>query len=108
MPSKTHAVYLAEAEMTIYNAAEMKNRLLLALAESSTALELDLSPVQELDSAGLQVLLLLKREAAAAGKTLYLSRHSPAVLDVLDLCGLAAFFGDPLLIENTDDARSAA
>jgi hypothetical protein len=42
--------------------------------------------------------LLAKREATRVGTTLRLAGHSRAVLEVFDLCNLAAFFGDPLVI----------
>ena len=86
-----------EGELTIYRAAELKQTLLAAVAEHAE-LEVDLSQVGEFDSAGLQLLLLAKREAAAAGRTLRLVDHSPAVVEVLDLFDLVAHFGDPLVV----------
>lgn len=83
--------------MTIYQAAAQKQQLLDALSIGEH-LELDLSGVAEMDSAGLQLLLLLKREALQAGKQLSISGHSPAVRQVLDLCNLVRVFGDPLVI----------
>ena len=47
-------------DMTIYNALDQKNRLMSALAEVDM-LELDLSHVGEIDTAGLQLLILSKR-----------------------------------------------
>lgn len=89
-----------EGEMSIYTAAELRSQLLPHLARAGE-LEIDLSQVSELDGAGLQLLLLAKREAARGGTTLRLARHSPAVLEVFDLCNLAAYFGDPLVISNS-------
>lgn len=86
-----------EGELTIYRAAELKQTLLAAVAEHAE-LEVDLSQVSEFDSAGLQLLLLAKREAGAAGRTLRLVDHSPAVVEVLDLFDLVAHFGDPLVV----------
>lgn len=91
-------------ELTIYHAAQLKEDLLAPLAQAQ-AIELDLSQVAEIDSAGLQLLVLLKREAAAAGKRLSLVGHSPAVLNVLDLYNLAGFFGDPLVIASAPAAQ---
>lgn len=73
--------------MTIYEAAEQKARLLAALAAAS-ALELDLGEVDEADTAGLQLLLLLRREGARAGKPVRVLRLSPAVTEVLERYGL--------------------
>ena len=51
-------------------------------------LELDLSRVDEIDSAGLQLLLLLRREAQAQGKPFGVGARSAAVDDLLSFCNL--------------------
>lgn len=83
-------------ELTIYTVLELKDQLLTGLS-ATEELELDLSEVGEIDAAGLQLLVLVKQEATAAGKALRFTGHSPVVLELLDLSGLAGFFGDPLL-----------
>lgn len=88
-----------ENEMTIYTAAEMKTRLIGVLGKGAE-IEMDLSKVSEMDTAGLQLLILTKRECMARGGDLKLSGHSPAVLDVLDLCGMVQHFGDPVVISS--------
>ena len=47
-------------------------------------------------------MVMTKREAAAAGKNVRFVRHSDAVLDLIDLCDLSGFFGDPMLIRPTN------
>ncbi|OMG52991.1 anti-sigma B factor antagonist [Azonexus hydrophilus] len=84
-------------DLTIYHAMEQKERLVAAL-EMADGLELDLSQVGEIDTAGLQLLILVKREAARRDKALSIVAHSPAVRQTLDFCNLAAFFGDPVVI----------
>lgn len=84
-------------DMTIYNAAQQKTRLLEAL-QDCTVLELDLSAVGEVDTAGFQLLVLVKREATRAGKQAPIVAHSQAVHDVVDFFNMAATFGDPLLM----------
>jgi anti-anti-sigma factor len=86
-----------EGEMTIFTAAETKERLLAPLS-GCQQMDVDLSQVSELDSAGLQLMILAKREATAMGKDIRFAGHSPAVLDVLELCGLAGYFGDPVVM----------
>jgi anti-sigma B factor antagonist len=81
-------------ELTIYEAAALYQALLASLAESDT-LELDLTEVTELDTAGFQQLYLLRREALAAGKAMRISAHSAATRDVLDLCRVHAHFAEP-------------
>jgi len=84
-------------ELSIYTVLTMKDTLLSAL-ETAEELELDMSGVGEIDGAGLQLLVMVKQTATVSSKTLRFTGHSPAVLDLLDLSGLAGFFGDPLLI----------
>jgi anti-sigma B factor antagonist len=86
-----------EGDMTIYTAAEIKAELLAHIAQPCER-EIDLSEVSEMDSAGLQILILAKREAERHGTRLRLTAHSRAVLDVLDMCNLASYFGDPVVL----------
>ena len=74
-------------ELTVQTAAESKNSLLSAL-QTGSGIDLDLSGVSELDTAGLQLLLLLKREAEHLGKPLNVITPSAAVLEVLQLTRL--------------------
>lgn len=86
-----------EGEMTIYRAHELKQVLISALDKNSSV-EINLSKVSEIDSAGVQLLILAKRHAQQHSLSLALIAHSPAVLDVFELFDLSAFFGDPLLM----------
>jgi anti-sigma B factor antagonist len=76
-----------EGPMTIYEAVQHKRELLAALAAGS-GIEIDLSGVDEMDSAGLQLLVLARREASKAGKTAFLMSPSAATQEVLDRYGL--------------------
>lgn len=84
-------------DMTIYNVITQKLQLIEALANCSD-LEIDLSQVGEIDTAGFQLLLLIKREAAQNGKAARIVAHSQPVREVLDFFNMAAYFGDPLVI----------
>ncbi|WP_301102562.1 STAS domain-containing protein [Propionivibrio sp.] len=84
-------------DLTIYHALEQKNKLLDAL-DSTDDLELDLLQVNQIDTAGLQLLILLKKEAQRTGKRLSIVAHSQSVRSVIDFCKLAAELGDPLVI----------
>jgi anti-anti-sigma factor len=90
-------------DMTIYNAAVQKAMLLEALADCEE-LDLDLSQVSEMDTAGFQILLLSKREALKANKTVRLTAHSKAVTELLDLYNMASYFGDPMVIPAKEHA----
>jgi anti-sigma B factor antagonist len=97
----------AVGEMTIYHAAELKPALLDALGQGDD-IEIDLAGVSELDTSGVQLLMLMKREAMEAGKGLTLSGHSPAVLEVFELLGLGSWFGDPQVLPAGATGRAAA
>jgi anti-sigma B factor antagonist len=88
-----------QGAMTIYEAAEDKRRLLAALARGAE-LEIDLSGVSEMDTAGIQLLLLAKREAAKQAKLVRLTAHSAASLEAIDLYDLGGYFGDPVVISS--------
>jgi len=82
-----------DGALTIYEALDAKSQLLEALARAG-ALEIDLSNVDEIDTAGLQLLVLTHREGHKAGKAVRLAGQSAALLEVLGRYGLASFF-DP-------------
>lgn len=86
-----------EGDFTIFAAQALKERLLAALNEGKE-LEVDLSQVSEMDSAGLQLMVATKREAGNRDQALRFVGHSPTVVDTLDLTDLSGHFGDPVLI----------
>jgi anti-anti-sigma factor len=90
-------------DLTIYHAMEQKQQFMTAL-EGAAGLELDLSQVAEMDTAGLQLLMLAKREAGLANKQLSIVAHSPVVRQTLDFCNLASYFGDPVIITAHEQA----
>ena len=99
--STANAALRIEGEMTIYRATELKQALLLA---EPAPIEIDLSGVTDIDTVGVQLLMLAKRTAQASGRDLRLVAHSPAVTDVFELLGLASIFDDPLVM----DSRASA
>jgi anti-sigma B factor antagonist len=76
-----------EGELTIHTAADRKTAL-MTLTEAGGDLDVDLSAVTEMDTAGLQLLLLAAREAAAHGGRLRVVGGSRAVADVLAIAHL--------------------
>lgn len=81
---------LAE-EVNIYAAAALHERLQATLQESGP-IELDLGEVTELDCAGVQQLLLLKRECEVTGRELRVIAMSDAASVVLTLLNLRQQF----------------
>ncbi len=77
-------------ELTIYTAAELKEKVgKLFDAESA---EIDLAQVSEIDTAGLQLLLLAQRECARREKNIVFSNPSDAVLACWKMCNLHTGF----------------
>lgn len=72
--------------MTIYRAAELKEVVLVALA-AAASLDIELRQVEEIDTSGVQLLLLAQREAARQAKPLRLVGHSAAVRDSFAMLG---------------------
>lgn len=91
---KTHAI---SGELTIYTAATEK-QILQTLLDENPALEVNLAQVTDMDSAGLQILIALKTEAAKSEKPLHYVMHSKAVLDILEMTNLVAKFGDQIVL----------
>jgi len=83
-----------DGEFTIYRAVELQSALKAALAgvPDGADLEVDLSAVSEMDSAGVQLLVAARASARAAGCELRLSGRSPAVDEVFRTLRLAAHF----------------
>jgi anti-anti-sigma factor len=80
-----------EGEMTIYRAAELKPAIFNALG-ATQQLDIRLAEVSEMDTSGVQLLILAQREAEAAGKRVRLLAPSEAVREVFELYRLADRF----------------
>ena len=76
-----------DGELTIQVAAELRSTLLNSL-EAADTIEIDLSAVSEMDTAGLQLLLALREQAGELGRTVLLLNPSPVVQEVLALTRL--------------------
>lgn len=78
-------------EVTIYTAAELKERLLSVL-HSERGVEIDTGGVTDIDTAGLQLLLSAKRHCDEAGQPFLLVKPSEALTCGLRLLNLDAAF----------------
>jgi anti-sigma B factor antagonist len=74
-------------ELTIVTAASHREMLLAALRDSP-GVRIELSGIPDLDTAGLQVLLLVREEAARLHVPVEFADPSAAVAEVLTLTGL--------------------
>jgi len=80
--------------LTIYEVAEFQQQITEAWPAEGE-LNIDLSGVSEIDTAGLQLLLALRKNL---GDQLTLHQHSDPVIELLDLYQLASFFGDVIVL----------
>lgn len=89
-----------QGELCYSNIRDNKDRLFEMLTEQPQQLSLDLSRITDIDGAGLQLLILLKRSAKEQQKQLALLACSEVVLSSLDTCHLDAYFGDSLVSQS--------
>lgn len=95
---KKGVIHLAiRDEMSIYTVREQQKQL-AAYLKSAQEVQIDLGGVTEIDSAGVQLLMYLKREADSHRVKLSLTQHSEPVVEALELLNLSKHFGDPIVI----------
>lgn len=97
------AEYPLAGKLTIYDVGESKAQFLDWLDHSGERLEINLAGIEEIDSAGVQLLALLKRESLRQNKVLALCKHSSATQVIFSRMGVIDFFGDP--IETRQEAQ---
>jgi anti-sigma B factor antagonist len=81
--------------VTLSYAIELKDVLLESIANHPD-IEVRLNDINEIDTAGVQMLWLAKREARQSNKTLRYVDHSPVVAELLQIYNLIEVFADPL------------
>jgi len=77
-------------ELTVAHAESFRERLLARIAQGGAFPPLDLGAVERFDSAGVQLLLSLRRTLATRHEALCLSAASELVADTLSFYGLHA------------------
>lgn len=82
-----------QCDLTIFQAAQLWPAFGEAL-EQTRVLEVDLAGVGEFDSAGLQLLLMLRQAAIAGGRGLRLSNPGAAVVETLALVGASGLLDE--------------
>lgn len=85
-------------EFTIHQVRALTPQL-IKLARSGESLELDLSGVSRIDSAGMQLLLAVRRESARACTHLALANPSPAVSELMNFYQLERVLGTHVVAE---------
>lgn len=82
-------------EMTIYTCEAVASQVLSAITPDATPLRFALEQVTEMDTAGLQVILMARKHAKDLAREVSIESASPAVADVLGLCGLSDLVVSP-------------
>ena len=96
-----NTIYL-EGEITIYQVAELKQQI-FAVINDTQELEINLAQVTEIDSAGIQLLMFIKKQRLIFGKPLALTEHSKVVLDLFELMDLVTYFNDPVVLIDSEE-----
>jgi anti-anti-sigma factor len=82
-------------ELTIFTASELWQSLQLTL-KNAEGVEIDLLGVSDMDTAGIQLLMMSSKSGQDKSSPVRFLNHSQAVLDGLDLFDLVAHFGVPV------------
>jgi len=94
-----HCIIHLMGDFVLAHVTELKDTLLDTLNDCQQ-LDVDLVDVSDIDTAGIQLLLLLKREALTSKKNCHLIHHSRVVVDMLETYQLSHYFGDPLVLSS--------
>lgn len=95
-----------DGELTIYTCADKKQELTVVMSESGKAdIDLDLSQVTEIDTAGLQLLILMKTRMTQEERQMNVTAYNDVIQDVMDLCNLSGLFSIPQVIPHQESVR---
>ncbi len=86
-PAQNGRPIVIDGELTIYTASLWRDRLITEMAGNDD-IRLELAEVSEIDSAGLQLLLAVQRQAAGEGRQLQFGQCSSVVRALLDFAQL--------------------
>jgi anti-anti-sigma factor len=89
-------------EFTIYAVSEFKQKIDSTPDLVKSDLYIDLSKVTRIDTSGIQALISIKKLYTNKGLNIHLMNHSEAMIAMIELYGLMAFFGDQLKLKKED------
>ncbi|MBP9889309.1 MAG: STAS domain-containing protein [Leptospiraceae bacterium] len=93
-----HCKISLNGKCTIYNVGKLKEFLITAI-ETNENILIDLSLVNDFDTAGLQLFVSAKNMVNSKNKKMKIVNHPVCVLSVFDLYGLISFFGDKITVK---------
>ena len=83
---------IQQKEVNHNNAASLKEKLFLEIADGNSKIVLDMKNVTEMDSSGMGALLFGKRQANNAGGDLVLVSVAPAIQSMMRIAQLSRVF----------------
>lgn len=83
--------------LTIYTVAGVREAFNSIVGEGKPT-TLNMEELVDIDTAGIQLLMALKRQCGVQGIELNIRNHSPILISILDLYGLAGYFGDRIVL----------
>lgn len=107
MSKVRHGIYCPQGELTIYTANRNKEQMLQILGDSHR-LEVNLSQVTDMDTAGLQLLILALAETWRRKVPVEFIRPSRSVMEVLELCGMVEVLGDRAVNQFIQELKGVA
>jgi anti-sigma B factor antagonist len=90
--NKDHTLIRFEGELTIYTAAQTQQGLFKDHEKLPLNVGLDLQAVSEIDTAGLQILLLLQKVMAARGGQVFIAATNETIEQVFTVLDLHSYF----------------
>ncbi|MEJ2050307.1 MAG: STAS domain-containing protein [Calditrichota bacterium] len=90
---------ILDKDITHQNAASLKEKLFVEIAQGHNRIILDLKDVNELDSSGLGALLFGKRQADNAGGNILLVAVKPSVQSMIRIAQLSRVFASYETVE---------
>ncbi|NOY71565.1 MAG: STAS domain-containing protein [Gammaproteobacteria bacterium] len=87
-----------EGDLTIYTAAELKSDFERLISDQRD-MELSLANVSEIDSSGIQWLMLAQRERNRQNLSFRIIDHSSEVLQIFKDLDLSSYFKEPVILD---------
>ncbi|MCE0492442.1 STAS domain-containing protein [Vibrio salinus] len=84
-------------EITIYTVAELKEKFYSDWSKLAGEILVDLSVVDELDGAGIQLLLQIKNDSEQNNRSVRFVNHSSLVLETFEMLNLIDRLSDPVI-----------
>jgi len=90
-----------EGDLLVRNVKQFLDQVLAADLDGERII-FDLEGVSEIDTAGIQAFLFLKKHLEQGGRKVVFLKHPNAVIAIMDLYGLIAHFGDRVYVRKKD------